>query len=54
MAAGILDLMEMGKRLAEASPTGFNPRRPAHADWHKVLELVATEYVRELASAKAA
>lgn len=53
-AAGILDLMEMGKRLAEASPTGFNPRRPTHADWHKVLELVATEYVRELALAKAA
>jgi transposase len=53
-AAGILDLMEMGKRLEEASPTGFNPRRPTHADWHKVLELVATEYVRELALAKAA
>ncbi len=53
-AAGILDLMEMGKRLEEASPTGFNPRRPTHADWHKVLELVAAEYVRELALAKAA
>lgn len=53
-AAGILDLMEMGKRLEEASPTGFNPRRPTHADWHKVLETVAAEYVRELAAAKAA
>lgn len=50
----IHDLMELGKHLAEASPSGFNPRKPNFTDWHKLLEIVAKNYAAELAAGKTA
>jgi transposase len=47
-ATRILDLMNHGKRLSEASPSGFNPRKPNFTNWNKLLEIVARDYVREL------
>lgn len=47
-AVRIADLMSHGKRLSEASPSGFDPTKPNFTDWHKLLEIVATNYAREL------
>lgn len=51
-ALRIADLMELGKKLSEISPTGFNPRKPNHTDWQKVLKVVAENYAQELAKNK--
>lgn len=51
-AARIGDLLALGKKLSEASPTRFDPQRPTHTDWQKVLETYAAEYARELARRK--
>jgi transposase len=51
-ALRIADLLELGKKLSEVSPTGFNPRQPNHTDWQKVLKVVAENYAQELAKKK--
>ena len=48
-AARIGDLLALGKKLSEASPTRFDPQRPTHTDWQKVLETFAAAYALELA-----
>ena len=48
-ALRIADLLELGKRLTEVSPSGFNPRKPNHTEWHKLLKIVAKDYAAELA-----
>ena len=48
-AAKIKDLLELGKKLAEVSPTGFDPRKPNFTDWQKLLTLLARDYAQELA-----
>jgi transposase len=52
-AAGIADLLDLGKKLEKISPTGFNPRKPNFTDWQKLLEKVAENYAKELALKKA-
>ncbi|MCB1745521.1 MAG: IS110 family transposase [Gammaproteobacteria bacterium] len=51
-ASKIRDLMRLGKRLSEVSPTGFNPSNPNHIDWQKLLKEVAKTYAAELAGKK--
>jgi hypothetical protein len=51
-AARICDLLALGKKLSEASPTRFDPHRPTHTDWQKVLETFASEYAAELVRTK--
>lgn len=48
-AAKIADLLDLGKKLAKISPSGFNPRKPNFTDWQKLLETIATNYAKELA-----
>lgn len=48
-AAKIKDLLALGKRLQQVSPSGFDPRRPSFTDWQRLLEIVARDYSRELA-----
>jgi hypothetical protein len=52
-ALRIADLLCLGKKLTEISPTGFNPRKPNHTDWQKVLKIVAESYAQESAKNKA-
>ncbi len=47
-AAKIADLLDLGKKLAKVSPSGFNPRKPNFTDWQKLLEIIATNYAEEL------
>ena len=47
------DMMLLGASLEKASPTGFNPKRPRHTDWTRLLETVAREYSKELAHKEA-
>ncbi len=51
-ALKIKDLIGLGKRLSDVSPTGFNPNKPNHIDWQKLLKEVATTYAKELAAKK--
>jgi transposase len=51
-ALKIYDLLELGNKLAEISPTGFNPRQPRFTDWQKLLETIAQEYAAEIAENK--
>ena len=52
-AARIADLLDLGKKLEKISPNGFNPRKPNFTDWQKLLETIAVNYTKELASKKA-
>jgi hypothetical protein len=52
-ALRIADLLCLGKKLTEISPTGFNPRKPNHTDWQKVLKIVAESYAQGSAKNKA-
>lgn len=47
------DMLLLGASLEKASPTGFNPKRPRHTDWNRLLETVAREYSKELANKEA-
>ena len=46
-ALKIYDLLELGKKLADISPTGFNPRRPRFTDWQQLLTVFAKELATE-------
>ncbi len=48
-ASKIVELMNLGKKLADVSPSGFNPKAPKQADWQKLLEIIAENYAKELA-----
>jgi len=49
-AARIKDLLELGKSLADISPSGFDPRKPNLTDWQKLLTHLAKDYSKELAA----
>lgn len=51
-ALRIGELLELGKRLADLSPSGFDPRKPKFTDWNRLLEIIARDYVHELNPAK--
>jgi transposase len=47
-AMEIYDLMMLGASLEKASQEGFDPKRPRHTDWQRVLDSVAEGYAAQL------
>jgi transposase len=48
-ALRIKDLLALGKRLSQVSPSGFDPTRPTFTDWQTLLAGIARDYSIELA-----